>query len=161
MNRVIIVGNGFDLAHNLKTKYENFINWYWDKWGQRLRSCGVKSISDGLCSFVLKDEVGLAGWYLVWSYYYGAFPANLTNRQLVEQAKNDEKVCDYKMHSTFLARICNSIETKGWIDIEADYYALSKAFIGILTTTLIYADTYSNIKIKAKKNMLIVKSKNL
>lgn len=61
MNRIIIAGNGFDLAHGLKTKYEDFINWYWDKWGQRLRSCGVKSISDGLCSFVLKDEVGLAG----------------------------------------------------------------------------------------------------
>jgi hypothetical protein len=25
MNRIIIVGNGFDLAHGLKTKYEDFI----------------------------------------------------------------------------------------------------------------------------------------
>ena len=124
MNRIIIVGNGFDLAHGLKTKYENFINWYWDKWGQRLRSCGVKSISDGLCSFVLKDEVGLAGWYLVWSYHYGVYPANLTDRQLLEQAKKDDKVCDYKMHSTFFSKICNSIETKGWVDIEADYYTM-------------------------------------
>lgn len=124
MNRIIIVGNGFDLAHDLKTKYEDFINWYWDKWGQRLRSCGVKSISDGLCSFVLKDEVGLAGWYLVWSYYYGVYPANLTDRQLLEQAKKDDKVCDYKMHSTFFSKICNSIETKGWVDIEADYYTM-------------------------------------
>ena len=124
MNRIIIVGNGFDLAHGLKTKYEDFINWYWDKWGQRLRSCGVKSISDGLCSFVLKDEVGLAGWYLVWSYHYGVYPANLTDRQLLEQAKNDDKVCDYKMHSTFFSKICNSIETKGWVDIEADYYRM-------------------------------------
>ena len=124
MNRIIIVGNGFDLAHGLKTKYEDFINWYWDKWGQRLRSCGVKSISDGLCSFVLKDEVGLAGWYLVWSYHYGVYPANLTNRQLLEQAKKDDKVCDYKIHSTFFSKICNSIETKGWVDIEADYYTM-------------------------------------
>lgn len=124
MNRIIIVGNGFDLAHGLKTKYEDFINWYWEKWGQRLRSCGVKSISDGLCSFVLKDEVGLAGWYLVWSYHYGVYPANLTDRQLLEQAKKDDKVCDYKMHSTFFSKICNSIETKGWVDIEADYYTM-------------------------------------
>lgn len=124
MNRIIIAGNGFDLAHGLKTKYEDFINWYWDKWGQRLRSSCVKSISDGLCSFVLKDEVGLAGWYLVWSYYYGVYPANLTDRQLLEQAKKDDKVCDYKMHSTFFSKICNSIETKGWVDIEADYYTM-------------------------------------
>lgn len=131
MNRIIILGNGFDLAHGLKTKYKDFINWYWDKWGQRLRSCGVKSISDGLCSFVLKDEVGLAGWYLVWSYHYGVHPANLTDRQLLEQAKKDDKVCDYKMHSTFFSKICNSIETKGWVDIEADYYTMLTEYKGM------------------------------
>lgn len=125
MNRIIIVGNGFDLAHGLKTKYEDFINWYWDKWGQRLRSCSDKQISDGLCSFILKDEVGLAGWYLVWSYHYSISPfKKYTNRQLVETAISDSTVCDYKMHSAFLERICKSIETKGWVDIEADYYAM-------------------------------------
>lgn len=125
MNRIIIVGNGFDLAHGLKTKYEDFINWYWDKWGQRLRSFGGKHISDGLCSFVLKDEVGLAGWYLVWSHHYCISPLKkYTNRQLVETAISDSIVCDYKMHSAFLERICKSIETKGWVDIEADYYAM-------------------------------------
>lgn len=25
MNRIIIIGNGFDLAHNLKTGYKDFI----------------------------------------------------------------------------------------------------------------------------------------
>ena len=124
MNRIIIVGNGFDLAHGLKTKYEDFINWYWDKWGQRLRSCGVKSISDGLCSFVLKDEVGLAGWYLVWSYHYRILPFKLTNRQLIDLVITDDDVCDFKMHSVFLNEICKSIETKGWVDIEADYYRM-------------------------------------
>ena len=29
MNRIIIIGNGFDLAHNLKTRYKDFINDYW------------------------------------------------------------------------------------------------------------------------------------
>ena len=84
MNRIIIVGNGFDLAHGLKTKYEDFINWYWDKWGQRLRSCSDKQISDGLCSFILKDEVGLAGWYLVWSYYYSI--SSLKKKRLISRA---------------------------------------------------------------------------
>lgn len=28
MNRLILVGNGFDLAHGLKTSYKNFIIWY-------------------------------------------------------------------------------------------------------------------------------------
>lgn len=31
MNRLVIIGNGFDLAHGLKTGYKDFIDWYWDK----------------------------------------------------------------------------------------------------------------------------------
>ena len=30
MNRLVLIGNGFDLAHGLKTSYADFINWYWD-----------------------------------------------------------------------------------------------------------------------------------
>ncbi len=31
MNRLILIGNGFDLAHGLKTSYADFIDWYWTK----------------------------------------------------------------------------------------------------------------------------------
>lgn len=31
MNRIIIVGNGFDLAHGVKTSYKDFIEWYFGK----------------------------------------------------------------------------------------------------------------------------------
>jgi len=31
MNRLVIVGNGFDLAHGLPTGYCDFIDWYWGK----------------------------------------------------------------------------------------------------------------------------------
>ena len=30
MNRIIIIGNGFDMAHNLKTGYKDFIDDYWN-----------------------------------------------------------------------------------------------------------------------------------
>jgi hypothetical protein len=29
MNRIILIGNGFDLAHELKTSYKDFIDDYW------------------------------------------------------------------------------------------------------------------------------------
>ena len=63
MNRVIIVGNGFDLAHNLKTRYEDFMNWYWCKWLKQknnsisqfeedeLFKIGAKYNSDCLCNY--------------------------------------------------------------------------------------------------------------
>lgn len=28
MNRIVLIGNGFDLAHGLKTSYKDFIDWY-------------------------------------------------------------------------------------------------------------------------------------
>jgi hypothetical protein len=31
MNRLILIGNGFDLAHELKTDYNSFIIWYLKK----------------------------------------------------------------------------------------------------------------------------------
>jgi hypothetical protein len=31
MNRIILIGNGFDVAHGLKTQYADFINWFWDQ----------------------------------------------------------------------------------------------------------------------------------
>ncbi len=30
MNKLIIIGNGFDLAHGLKTKYSDLIRSFWD-----------------------------------------------------------------------------------------------------------------------------------
>lgn len=37
INRIILVGNGFDLAHGLATKYEDFINWYLDEWFKQVK----------------------------------------------------------------------------------------------------------------------------
>lgn len=31
MNRIVLIGNGFDLAHGLKTSYKDFIEWYWEQ----------------------------------------------------------------------------------------------------------------------------------
>jgi hypothetical protein len=31
MNRIILIGNGFDLSHGLKTSYKHFIDWFWEK----------------------------------------------------------------------------------------------------------------------------------
>ena len=70
MNRIIIVGNGFDLAHGLKTKYEDFINWYWKQCGYNLLHCSEKEMSDGLCSFKIKDGVNVHSWASVFQGWY-------------------------------------------------------------------------------------------
>ncbi len=42
MNRLVLIGNGFDIAHGLKTSYADFINWYWEQWESRLMGCSNK-----------------------------------------------------------------------------------------------------------------------
>lgn len=124
MNRIVLIGNGFDLAHGLPTRYEDFINWYWDKWGQKLRTSSKKVEQDHFCAFVLKDNVGLAGWHLVWSFHYQCALKPYSNFDLVNIALNDKDVCDFKINSTFFERICKAVKTKGWVDIEREYYDL-------------------------------------
>ena len=129
MNRIVLIGNGFDLAHGLKTSYKDFINWYWHEWGKRLLSGKGKVVTDGLCSFTLKDNINLANWMYVWGHHYQR--QNLLEpwnpNEVVNIAKEDKDLCDFTM-CDFLRQICTSIDTKNWVDIENEYYELLKRF---------------------------------
>ena len=50
MNRIVLIGNGFDLAHGMNTSYKHFICWYLSQWGSRLLNGIGKELSDGLLS---------------------------------------------------------------------------------------------------------------
>jgi hypothetical protein len=39
MNRIILIGNGFDLAHGLKTRYADFIDWFWEQETETIKNC--------------------------------------------------------------------------------------------------------------------------
>ena len=125
MNRIVLIGNGFDLAHGLKTSYKNFIDWYWSDWGEKLLHGQNKTETDGLCSFKLKENINLANWAYVWGFHYQRknplVPWN--SNDVISIAKEDKDLCDY-WTSPFLQQICKSIETKKWVDIENEYYDL-------------------------------------
>ena len=55
MNRLILIGNGFDLAHGLKTGYNDFIIWYLKKCFKSAEESG--SYDDGLINIR-----GLSSW---------------------------------------------------------------------------------------------------
>lgn len=127
MNRLILIGNGFDLAHGLKTKYADFIEWYWKQLGKSLLHGSGPLIDDGICQFMLKDKVGLINWYDVWHYHYGKELqyGPWKEDEVLEIAKQDRDICDFNINSAFFEKICNELE-KGWVDIEDVYYALLK-----------------------------------
>ena len=126
MNRLVLIGNGFDLAHGLKTRYEHFIEWYWEDWGRRLLRGQSKEESDGLCSFTLKDNINLNSWSYVWGWHYQRKnPLEPWDpKEIIKIAKECKDLCEFKYIGHFLERICHSVSTKKWVDIENEYYDL-------------------------------------
>lgn len=125
MNRIIIIGNGFDLAHGLNTRYEDFINWYWDRWFQLLRDCHGRFLSDKLCTFRLKYNLSTWHSYLWQNTSKIKPPKGIDIINKIQKNKDLFEVTQ----SQLLSAICNSIENKKWVDIEYEYYQLLKLSI--------------------------------
>lgn len=124
MNRIIIIGNGFDLAHGLPTSYNNFINWYMDEWVQKLRSCHKHEESDELCEFKISEHT----WHSFIFQNYGPLWNNILRETLFKTIKGHPEYFQYNQ-SRFLEAITRCIEKNNWVDIEKEYYdLLSKDF---------------------------------
>ncbi len=106
MNRLLIIGNGFDLAHNLPTKYSDFLNWYWST-----------VIPDKLIhnQLLYEDKVISLKLYhpIKPNNSYTDFLKNIQNHSLVE-GKN------YTFKNSFFINLCRS-ELNNWVDIEMFY----------------------------------------
>ena len=123
MNRLIIIGNGFDKAHGLETSYPEFMNWYWDQWQEKLAYSDKRFEDDELCSFKLTEGCSL--WYMAFGNNFGidVWSYNGVGLKNFLSSKNG---CEFKQ-SLFLENINNSIDLKGWVDIEEEYYNLLKS----------------------------------
>lgn len=149
MNRIVLIGNGFDLAHGLPTRYEDFLDWYWMDWGEKLFHSQNRVETDGLCSFEIKDNVA-KNWAAVFQNYNIDTPfSSLVLKDIISRAK---ELGNFWM-SPFLQQICNSVETKKWVDIENEYYdLLAKCALEGSTVTTIEK---LNIQLHTLKKKLI------
>ncbi|MBR1378519.1 MAG: hypothetical protein IJ557_05245 [Bacteroidaceae bacterium] len=129
MNRLVIIGNGFDMAHGLKTSYKDFINWYLDRRVDAFVGNITKVSEDSLCKLTIKDNPNLSCWN-VFAFDNSYFKDIRGNRTCsgYEMITELQKYPDtFSVDTTpFFGTIIQSIETKGWVDIENDYYQLLK-----------------------------------
>ena len=129
MNRLVIIGNGFDMAHGLKTSYMDFINWYWDKRIDAFAGNTTKVSEDCLCKLTIKDGTYVNCWN-VFTFEQSYFRDIIGNRicsgyEVIKELKKHPEV--FSIDCThFFGTILQSIETRGWVDIENDYYQLLK-----------------------------------
>lgn len=112
INRLIIIGNGFDLAHGMKTKYKDFVNGYLEQEiGKHRGSQSPKKTEDKLMSIIpSKDSVDMLR---------DEYNDNLTPKQNLDKVR----ACGYEVKlSPFFETIIEKIENKNWVDIEYAYY---------------------------------------
>lgn len=125
MNRIIIVGNGFDLAHGVKTSYKDFIEWYFGKVVEELKRdyyykddlLEIKTIYNAIEMSIYTNPIDM-------STYIDNAKSNL---EIIKKMKYIGNEFTFKFSPLF-ERIIKDVENKGWVDIEMDYYELLKDY---------------------------------
>lgn len=130
MNRLVIIGNGFDLAHGLKTSYKDFIEWYWNnKVKKFIKEPHFNSSehSDPLCSLKASKDINSIQFFNFCNsnlFFYQR--KDSYTYQEVKKYFDDNSKYLLMESSPFLERIMNNLNEKGWAGIEFDYYQLLK-----------------------------------
>ena len=130
MNRLVIIGNGFDMAHGLKTSYMDFINWYWDQRVNSFLNNHTNVSEDCLCRLVIRNKEEYNNWYLFLYqnryFFYNTLSKERTfGSEVIQEIRQHPKVFSVEC-CPFFETILQSIGTKGWVDIENDYYQTLK-----------------------------------
>lgn len=111
MNRIILIGNGFDLAHGMKTSYGNFIDDYWEDVIEKIRAK-----SDWLNGFENNE------------FYVQPIPRSWEGDNNYEALQDNLDYINTKINFTneFFEILNKSKSSQNWVDIENDYYFLLK-----------------------------------
>ena len=131
MNRLFIIGNGFDRAHNLPTSYHNFVNYFWQNIKENYSKEEFKKfvyINELYAGFLNYSPIknfmdfrkNLMDYSVEYKYRY--------NRESDSLVINPPTYV-FKFENDFfrLINIKNSIEN--WVDIENEYYKKLKTIV--------------------------------
>lgn len=159
MNRLVIIGNGFDLAHDMKTSYKSFIEWYFKQFFVDFFNKKDKiTKSDDLfeiklkCNELRKDILSS----LEKTYYFFLEKKHNCSKEFIE-SEDVKPFLTYK-YSELLLRIVQDINGKGWTDIESTYYRLlieeKNRFIEPRVSTRPQASTSKCLKLNQQMDFL-------
>jgi hypothetical protein len=131
MNRLILIGNGFDLAHGMKTGYVDFIKWY-------IATCTKVSLTSGEYDDALihiirnenypdyPSEKTIEEW--VENCYQGGFDLNRLGTPRHSDNAQWRNTLFYPFtvtqKSTILIGILADCSLKRWVDVEAVFYSV-------------------------------------
>lgn len=130
MNRLVIIGNGFDLAHGLPTSYGHFIDDYWKSVTSVFNYEKKSSFKDDFIEvnyeFMSSSfDIAIVEYkninsYAEFNYFIKRYESGYSSYQYT-----DKNGCSLTFANKFFEIICKkSIEN--WVDIENVYYEILK-----------------------------------
>ncbi|RBI93574.1 hypothetical protein DSC47_01335 [Elizabethkingia miricola] len=126
MNRIILIGNGFDLAHGMKTGYNDFINDFWKDVLNKIQAHPINERYED--QFIIVDKVPRTWTELdpkIENNFYKYLSNNLSSQSIALRFKNK-----------FLETITKSCHISNWVDIENEYYkSLIQCYSNILAVS--------------------------
>ena len=136
MNRFILIGNGFDLAHGLKTSYSDFICWYLKKHllsslAERSKEIGDELITfNAHCNLKLSDED--EGFleksslqdlrelkFISWGFQDVQYEISFLGGGVFNRSSYQKPDIQVSFKSKFLKDV---LRDQNWTDIERFYY---------------------------------------
>ena len=105
MNKLYIIGNGFDLAHGLKTRYSDFLLWYINKSIRLYNSSNSNIYEDDL---MVLDSDG---------YKMNEFDSLRLFKEYLSKSR-----LSFRPKNILFERILNQSDDLNWVDIEYEYY---------------------------------------
>lgn len=139
LNRLVLVGNGFDLAHNLKTSYNDFIIWYLI---QAMEQTNLNSdYKDPLMTIRFPDYYGLHSLHhygldnvnaYVNYFYKKGFSQMLGGGELrFDNSLNIyQNPFRFTIQSELLRKLLYTCSNANWVDIENVFYDELKMILG-------------------------------
>lgn len=107
MNRIILIGNGFDLAHKLETSYRHFIDDYWENF--------IETIGNSRTPFE-NDEIQFTINNTSWNFNF----ESKNFETLKNKIQDSGSKLLYKNY--FFGHLSEKSSLKNWVDIENEYY---------------------------------------
>ncbi|EAS19384.1 conserved hypothetical protein [Flavobacteria bacterium BBFL7] len=105
MNRIVLIGNGFDLAHGMKTSYNDFLDYLWREVLGKAYQNGVAGYQNELVSV---------------SNFHGFWEDIDSNESAKRKVERHFSTIHYK--NKFFEKVVKRQYVNSWVDIEKEYY---------------------------------------
>lgn len=121
MNRIVLIGNGFDLAHNLKTSYVDFISNYWRNFiNEAIRQTEDFEIK-GIKVYTSNSDITLRKTFEHdIPQTYKVFEEKITEYN--QNMRRFNAAISINIKNKFLKHLLTENSFKNWVDIENEYY---------------------------------------